>query len=78
MPNNHCPICGSSDLVQRTVNDRLKAADPTGYTFEVALRVPVWRCTACKFCWQGEEALAAHEAAYQIALAKRSSHGAMV
>ncbi len=72
MLSNHCPICSSSDVVQRTVNDRLRAADPGGQTFEIALQVPVWRCRTCKFCWQGQEAQAAKEAAYQYALSKRS------
>ena len=71
MLKNHCPICGSSDVVGRTVNDRLRAVDPRGLTFEVALQLPVWRCKSCKLCWQGEEALAAKEAAYQYALVKR-------
>jgi ribosomal protein L37AE/L43A len=72
MPNHHCPVCGSNDVVQRTVNDRLRAADPVGQTFEIPLLLPVWRCKACKLCWQGEEALAAKEAAYQYALVKRA------
>ena len=73
MHDNHCPKCGSSDVVSRTVNDRLRAADPRGQTFEVALQLPVWSCRACKLCWQGKEAAAAMEAAYQNALSRRSS-----
>jgi len=61
-----------SDEVPRTVNDQLRAADPYGQTFEVALQLPVWSCRACKLCWQGQEAVAAMEAAYQNALMKRS------
>jgi hypothetical protein len=72
MHDNHCPKCGSSDVVPRTVNDRLRAADPRGQTFEVALQVPVWSCRTCKLCWQGQEAVAAKEAAYQNALVKCS------
>jgi hypothetical protein len=72
MHDTHCPKCGSSDVVPRTVNDRLRAADPRGHTFEVALQVPVWSCRACKLCWQGEEAMAAKEAAYQNAVVGRS------
>ena len=72
MHDVHCPKCGSSDVTQRTVNDRLRAADPRGQTFEVALQLPVWACRACKLCWQGQEAAAAMEAAYQNALLKRS------
>ena len=72
MEDNHCPKCGSSDVVPRTVNDCLRAADPRGETFEVALQLPVWRCRACKLCWQGREAAAVMEAAYQNALIKRS------
>jgi hypothetical protein len=34
--------------------------------------LPVWSCRACKLCWQGQEAVAAKEAAYQNALIKRS------
>jgi hypothetical protein len=68
----HCPKCGSSDVVPRTVNDRLRAADPRGQIFEVALQLPVWSCRGCKLCWQGQEAVAAMEAAYQNALMKRS------
>jgi hypothetical protein len=72
MHDIHCPKCGSSDVEPRTVNDQLWAADPRGQTFEVALQVPVWSCRGCKLCWQGPEALAAMEAAYQNALTKRS------
>ena len=68
----HCPKCGSSDVVPRTVNDQLRAADPRGQIFEVALQLPVWSCRSCKLCWQGQEAVAAMEAAYQNALMKRS------
>jgi hypothetical protein len=73
MDDNRCPKCGTSDVVSRTVNDQLRAADPRGQTFEVALQLPVWLCRACKLCWQGQEAVAAMEAAYQNALIKRSS-----
>lgn len=72
MPAIHCPNCDSSDVVPRTVNDRLRASDPLGQTFEIALQLPVWRCRVCKLCWQAQEALAAREAAYQHALVKRS------
>jgi hypothetical protein len=72
MEDNHCPKCGGSDVVPRTVNDRLRAADPHGHIFEVPLQVLVWSCGACKLCWQGREAAAAMEAAYQNALAKYS------
>ena len=74
MPNNCCPKCGSSKVVLRKVNDLLRAADPRGQTFEISLQLPVWRCGTCKFGWQGREALAAMEAAYQHALSQRSSH----
>jgi ribosomal protein L37AE/L43A len=72
MHDNHCPKCGSSDVVSRTVNDRLRAADPRGHTFEVDLQLPVWSCRACKLCWQGREAIAAMEAAYQNVVGKYS------
>ena len=72
MDDNCCPKCGSSDVVSRTVNDQLRAADPRGQTFEVAVQLPVWSCRACKLCWQGQEAAAALEAAYQNALSKRA------
>lgn len=72
MRDNHCPKCGSSNLVPRTVNDRLRAVDLRGQTFEVALCLQVWSCRACKLCWQGEEAEIAKEAAYQNALFKRT------
>jgi hypothetical protein len=72
MHGTQCPKCGSSNLEQRTVNDRLWASDLRGEAFEVALQVPVWSCRACKLCWQGEEALSAKEAAYQSAIAQRS------
>lgn len=72
MLNRHCPKCGCSDIVLRTVNDRFRAVDSSGLTFEVALHVPVCRCGACNLCWQGQDALAAMEVAYQNALAKRS------
>jgi hypothetical protein len=72
MHDIHCPKCGSSDVVSRTVNDQLRAADPRGQTFEVAVQLPVWSCRGCRLCWQGQEAVAAMEAAYQNALIKRS------
>ena len=72
MQDNHCPKCGSSDVVPRTVNDQLRAVDSRGQTFEVALQLQVWSCRACKLCWQGQEAVAAMEAAYQNALIERS------
>lgn len=72
LPNPHCPKCGSREIVPRTVNDVLRAADPRGKVFEVGLQLQVWRCGACKLCWQGQEAMAAKEAAYQIALVSRS------
>jgi hypothetical protein len=72
MSSEHCTNCGSSDVVTRTVNDRLRAADPRGQAFELTLLVPVCKCRACKFCWQGEKALATIEAAYQHALLKGS------
>jgi hypothetical protein len=72
MDDNRCPKCGSSNVVSRTVNDQLRAADPRGQTFEVALQLPVWSCRACKLCWQGQEAAAAMEAAYQNALVRRA------
>jgi transcription elongation factor Elf1 len=70
MHDNHCPKCGSSDVVSRTVNDRLRAADPRGHIFEVPLQLRVWSCRACKLCWQGQEAEAAKEVAYQNAVVK--------
>ena len=73
MPDCQCPRCGSSDVVPRTVNDRLWAADPRGQTFEVALQLPLWSCRACRLCWEREEALAAKETAYQTALVERSA-----
>jgi hypothetical protein len=50
MHDIHCPKCGSSDVVPRTVNDQLRAADPRGQIFEVALQLPVWSCRGCKLC----------------------------
>jgi hypothetical protein len=76
MHDSHCPKCGSSDVVARTVNDRLKAVDSHGQPFEIALHLPVWSCRACKLCWQGHEAQVAKEAAYQNALAKGSQRRA--
>jgi hypothetical protein len=72
MFSEHCPNCGSSDVATRTVNDRLRAADPRGQAFELTLRLPVCKCIACKFCWQGEQALATIETAYRQALLKGS------
>ena len=43
MDEKRCPKCGSSDVVPRTVNDQLRAADQRGQTIEVALQLPVWR-----------------------------------
>ena len=71
MDDDHCPNCGSSDVVPRTVNDLLRAADSLGRSFEIALHLQVWRCRASKLCWQGREAQAAKEAAYQNALVQR-------
>jgi len=51
MHDIHCPKCGSSDVVPRMVNDQLRAADPRGQTFEVALQLQVWSCRVCKLCW---------------------------
>jgi hypothetical protein len=63
--------CGSCEVISRTVRDRVAAVDPHGYIFAMDLQLPVWRCHACKFGWQGREALAAKEAAYQCALKMR-------
>lgn len=73
MPGTHCPKCGSRDVVQRKVNDLLRAADSHGQAFEVRLQVPVWSCRTCKLSWQGKEARAAQEAVYQRALVTRAS-----
>jgi hypothetical protein len=72
MHENRCPKCGSSDIVLRTVNDRLRAADLRGNVFELPLQLPIWSCLACRLCWQGQEAEAVKEAAYQQALSNRS------
>jgi hypothetical protein len=72
IPNRHCPHCNSSEIVPRIVNDLFRAVDLRGKIFEVGLQLPVWRCTACKLCWQGQEALVAKEAAYQYAIAMRA------
>jgi hypothetical protein len=58
-------------VISRTVSDRVTAVDTYGYIFEMNLQLPVWRCNTCKFGWQGREALAAKEAAYQFALENR-------
>jgi ribosomal protein L37AE/L43A len=71
MADTRCPKCDSSDVVPRTVNDRLRAADPRGQTFEVALQLQVWCCRSCRLCWRGQEAVAGVEAAYQNALNER-------
>jgi hypothetical protein len=76
MPETQCPRCGGSEVVPRTVNDRLWAADPWGEPFEVPLKLPVWRCHRCRLCWERDEARAAKEAAYQTGLAARASHPA--
>lgn len=73
-PKTHCPKCGSSMIAPRIVNDLLRATDPHGETFEIRLQLPVWRCNACKLCWQGREAQAAMETAYQRALRERSQN----
>ena len=69
--NSHCPNCESVEVVLRTVNDLFRAVDPRGKIFEVTFQVPMWTCKTCKLCWQGQEALAAKEAAYQRAIVKR-------
>ncbi len=76
MPTQHCPKCGSSNVVLRNVNDLLRAADPYGQPFEIALQLPIWRCGACKLGWEGQEAKAAKEAAYQRALIDLPSQSA--
>ncbi len=68
----HCPNCGSSEIIPHKVNDQFRAVDPRGEIFEIGFQAPVWTCLACNLCWQGQEALAAKEAAYQYALVKRS------
>jgi len=75
MHDDCCPKCGSINVTSRTVSDRVAAVDRRGYIFEMNLQLPVRRCNACKFGWQGREALAAKEAAYQIAVKKRSQSG---
>ena len=72
MSDTHCPKCGSSDVALREVKDLLWAIDPCGQAFEVRFQSPVWTCRACKLNWQGKEALAAQEAAYQCARIQRS------
>lgn len=72
MFDSHCPKCGSNNVEPQTVKDRFRAADPSGEIFEVALQLLMWRCKVCKLGWQGEEAMAAKEAAYQYALVNRS------
>ena len=71
MQKNCYPKCGSTDVISRTVSDRVTAVDTYGYIFEMNLQLTVWRCNTCKFGWQGQEALAAKEAAYQFALENR-------
>jgi hypothetical protein len=72
MPRHQCPNCNSSNVASRMVNDRLRAADPSGESFEIALKLLAWDCLACKLCWQGQEAEAAKETAYEKALLKRA------
>ena len=67
----HCPKCGSGKIALRLVNDLLRAVDLNGEIFEVQFQTPVWGCSSCKLCWQGQEAQAAKEATYQHALAQR-------
>jgi hypothetical protein len=71
MRNENCPRCGSSQTVQRIVNDRFRACDPAGRVFEVTLQEPVWSCLACHMCWEGQEAFVAKEYAYLATLTKR-------
>ena len=71
MPDETCPRCGSSQVVQRTVNDRFRASDLAGQVFEVTLQEPVWSCPACHMCWEGQDTFAAKENAYRAALTKR-------
>ncbi len=71
MTKERCPNCGGSDVATRIVNDCLRAADPRGKAFDLTLQLPVCRCRSCKFCWQGRDALAAKEAAYQHAIRKQ-------
>ena len=68
MANIHCPGCGSRNVVQRKVNECMRAADPVGRVFELSLQLPIWRCLDCKWGWRGQEAEAAIESAYQSAL----------
>ena len=71
MAKEVCPRCGTSQPVQRTVNDRFRAWDPAGQVFEVTLREPIWICPMCKMSWEGTDAFIAKEKAYQEALRKR-------
>jgi len=76
MSNIHCPGCGGTNVMQRKVNERLRAADPVGRAFELSLQIPVWRCLNCKLCWRGQEAQAAIETAYQRAVGNMVLHEA--
>lgn len=78
MPSEKCPRCGSDSVAMRMVSDRIRAALPHGQTFEIALHLPMCRCSACKFSWQGQEASAAKEVAYQNALLHRLTKHATV
>ena len=68
-----CPRCGASRVVQRMVNNRFRASDPTGQVFEVTLREPIWSCPACQMGLEGEDTFAAKESAYQAALTIREA-----
>jgi len=68
MPVTRWPECGSGDVVLRNVNDLFRAALPYDQSLEIRFQVPMWNCMTCKLGWQGDEALAAKESAYQHAL----------
>jgi hypothetical protein len=71
MPSEVCPLCGSTQAIQLTVNDRFRACDPAGEVFEISLRKPIWTCPQCRMSWEGREGLIAKENAYQVALRTR-------
>jgi ssDNA-binding Zn-finger/Zn-ribbon topoisomerase 1 len=71
MPSEICPLCGNTQTLKRSVNDRFLACDPTGEVFEVALQKPVWTCSQCHMVWERDECLMAKEEAYQVALRDR-------
>lgn len=69
-----CPNCRSSNTQSRMVHDRLRAAAPSGESFEIDITLPAWDCEDCHLCWQGPDAEFTKATAYENALHSRAAN----